>query len=631
MMFIITSGIAEYSGSMVDDDDDSTLPSNLSFKDHSQGILEAGDCFGELVGLGIEEHYNLTVTSWSQAPLEVLVASKEDILAMFSPEVLEELRKRAFQHIVVPRKHKKRKKPKNVVGENGSGVGPFDIDQFMKFEPILSPEEQENSVNSSKSKSLHLLPKSLDPFSFLRNSSSSAQRGSISYDQGSPLSYYPNSPYPTSPKGIMFLSPQRRATTGSALFESESSASFTSENISNNNKKSPSSSTRTNSAPDGHRVRSISHVSIVSAAEMQATMAELHAHATERNKLSPNLSSLYSTPTSQKKKHPPHPHPQPQSQHHHHHHHHNRNKFSGSTTRGGGGEALPKGFSDNVFELLEQVLDEIALVNQRVAQNEETLNALKGTNNARRTSSASFLFNNGGASGGGGGSMIGGGGNPNGSNSNNVNNNIPEASSSQFKMPQIIQPLMHRVRSHSADTNPISPTTNPPMPVSTKVSFTMVMKVEASWLPLHNWQHPYFRLLRPSLSSGLATQSRNITNEVPSSTIVYQSEVSMRAASPSWKSFKITLDNLLENARTRWDETLIFEVWDWNRSRPHVLIGSHHTYLGALRDIKENNTQPMMTAHDVQRSSSAPMPHEFVLHRTDHLEAGRIYVSNSEE
>jgi hypothetical protein len=77
MMFIITSGVAEYSTTIATN---IQLPENTQLTDSPTGILQAGDCFGELVALGMEEAYNITVTPWSHTPLEVLVATRDDIL-----------------------------------------------------------------------------------------------------------------------------------------------------------------------------------------------------------------------------------------------------------------------------------------------------------------------------------------------------------------------------------------------------------------------------------------------------------------------------------------------------------------------------------------------------------------------
>lgn len=80
MMFIITGGVAEYSAVVSSSNE---LPENTELTDSPTGILEAGDCFGELVGLGMEEVYNITVSPWSHTPLEVLVATREDILVLY--------------------------------------------------------------------------------------------------------------------------------------------------------------------------------------------------------------------------------------------------------------------------------------------------------------------------------------------------------------------------------------------------------------------------------------------------------------------------------------------------------------------------------------------------------------------
>jgi hypothetical protein len=583
MMFIITSGVADFTGA-------TGVETNSSFLENKQGVLEAGDCFGELVALGMEDCYNVTVVAWDHTPLEVLVASREDILSNFSEEVLTMLRTRAFEHIVAPRKHVKKKKPKNVVGENGSGVGPFNLLQFMKYEPVQSHEDTQSQQSSQRRSILG----SFGSLNFLKQSSFRGR--SAFFDRDTPpshprVSYHSQLRTDSGAELIHKHTFKRRATTGSALFASEWLASVTEADAMN-----------LTSPPLGDPVRrSISHASIVSSqthSEEQGSSVDQRQH-----------SLLYHTPP-----------PSAVSPVHHHHHHH-RGKYMGSTTRGGGGEMLPKGFSDDVFELLESVLDEIALVNQRLNQNETNLRKI---GSVKKTSSASRLFNNQGP----------------------IENKLEEKTNFNARETPSSSNFTSPVTNNIVDTTPNSPSSvpssstttitsqktphlNTPLtPISftgnTKVSFSMRMKVEANWLPLHSYQHPYFRIIRPGTDIFKPVLSRNNSNDLPANCVVYESEVSTRNASPSWKVFSVTIENLRQSEALRWSEPIILECWDWNRDRAHALIGSHHTTLGMLRDVKEG----ILPHRKGERQDSPLCPQDFFLHReSEDLEVGRLFMS----
>lgn len=254
---------------------------------------------------------------------------------------------------------KVKKKNRSMIGLNGSGVGPYDVEAFMKYEPIPSTPEEHlkhhylsplsflmHNHSHTNTPQTHRKSKTLiTGINSIKDNGGQGRRGSTKIQQalqqdGSMTDY------------------RRRNTTGDVLLHSES-ISLDSEDTVKTGKEGSSEDSLISNRGDSTstattvKVRRMSRRSV-----SQSDMTPLRRHT-----LTPPGAAIHHI------QHYPSDLGLPPQQYSNHssssHSSHHKKHMGGSTTRGNGGEHLPMGFSDNVFELLEQVLTEVALVNQR--------------------------------------------------------------------------------------------------------------------------------------------------------------------------------------------------------------------------------------------------------------------------
>eukprot|EP00614_Pseudopedinella_elastica_P007740 CAMPEP_0172599264 /NCGR_PEP_ID=MMETSP1068-20121228/19323_1 /TAXON_ID=35684 /ORGANISM="Pseudopedinella elastica, Strain CCMP716" /LENGTH=887 /DNA_ID=CAMNT_0013399447 /DNA_START=195 /DNA_END=2858 /DNA_ORIENTATION=- len=162
-----TSGGAGHSFEQYNDEEETVL----------HCVLEEGDAFGELVGLGLENCYNATIVAFNHGPLlEVLFATREDLQGYIGDtEDWPELRRRAAAHSRAPpplavtgnlnaswalkqeasrQKAKRAKQEQNSAAKaNGSGLGAFDPTSLAATmsldDPFLSVGGHRSSSSAS--------------------------------------------------------------------------------------------------------------------------------------------------------------------------------------------------------------------------------------------------------------------------------------------------------------------------------------------------------------------------------------------------------------------------------------------------------------------------------------------------
>jgi len=239
-------------------------------------------------------------------------------------------------------------------------------------------------------------------------------------------------------------------------------------------------------------------------------------------------------------------------------------KRNGTTLLGGGQNTLPPGFADTLFSMLENALDDLAMVKQ--IQMDAIAKYELSQEKARQ-----------------------------------------EAEIRMRQSEEATRDLARRMGFEQETLSPSLP------PEKTRDPFLLQLEVSAKWLSSkddNGLSDPFLRIRRRDDSSGAVSAPLGTAAAASKRSVLHQSEVVMRSLSPSWQQFGLLLSEVGADFASAAaaagpsslslappslggvdrNKSLTFEVWDWDRDTDDDYIGSATVSLGQLLDLKGKGT-----------------------------------------
>ena len=124
--------------------------------------------------------------------------------------------------------------------------------------------------------------------------------------------------------------------------------------------------------------------------------------------------------------------------------------------------------------------------------------------------------------------------------------------------------------------------TSPPQTRRNLCEQSLRFKLVGKWLDppkdARTTTDPYVRIVRPSLDPGWLHDEAFYIHDLA---LIWQSEVQRKSLMPNWAEAVIDLEDF-GGADMVDSEELVIQVFDWERSTPHDIIGSHRISIGDL-------------------------------------------------
>ena len=282
-------------------------------------------------------------------------------------------------------------------------------------------------------------------------------------------------------------------------------------------------------------------------------------------------------------------------------------KSVGGSTAGGGLSSLPTGFSDDVFSLLNENLDEAEINREEVRRETHTCVRMRTVAPVRtRTETRVRQCPSLGAV----------------SRSLRINPRaiFPTPAHLATTPPCQMIRQKHKLASAEASIESLTETVNELKGMLTQLLTannivpkgnprqnlprrSLQLKMVGKWLDRPNKDartttDPYLRLVRPKLDPSWAHDESFWVSDL---SVIWQSDVKRKSLMPDWAETVIDLDDLGGHGLAE-EEELVIQVFDWNRAPPHDVIGTQRISIGSLLDGEPKSLTLFNTTMGTSRS-----------------------------